>query len=904
MRDTILKIAKCKDGAAFYKKFPTEESFMKVHGKEFKLAQAGLSDIGGMFSNGFTKGDIKGSSFGSIDKGGQLLGNVIQGIQGIIDEKQIRKQTQQTRAVSDVALQAARTRPEEYERQYVRPEDIENTGEEFFPIYGVGTNPIAQNGMQTVSKTDQHPHYIQKKGGQVQNTYEPYTIYDDLEYPTKQSGGSAYDQINKGVSAITDPFYGNSAGKDLGGTLGGAVGSIFGPAGNLIGTQVGKLAGWALDGNPRKIKKNQAATQRNIQGMNAINFGENMHQQYSAVAQEGLELYQDGADLEGQLQTHWGGEAETVSQNPYLPQGGQTVEFKGDMHNGSNIPGQSGIGITYGNSPVEVEGGETATVLEDNNGQENLTIYGNLKIPKGMLDDPDAKNKKFKNYIKDISDKEEKANKAVEKNLLEIDKINPITSFDKLKLSSHKANVLGNKMKLKDFADKKQDAANLQKAINDTAQEFGIVADDLARGNIKIDKGVFTPSNKTAQMGADLPVYNTAQYGKNLPPVAVDDYETIKALYEKAEASGNSADALEFQKTYHKLAPEYAQAIIASKPLTKYGKTHKLAKNLSSNEDGIFGERTKQYMAALRGKQSMSPVSEIIPRGMSNAPEAPGIPEYYHPENVKEEEDPNYLRAINSILPMFRPTDQSDFDNNQVMGEMFALSHNQVEGVQAQGYKPQLDVPYDISLQDQLNTITSQTRAGQRLAGYNPAAQSVMAGAAYDASTKVLGEQFRLNQAKKDQVYTGNRALLNDAQLKNLQIYDQQANRQSIARSNTKEAAQLALNSISDKYAKHKLENSRLGQYENLYNYRYGHNGRLQNMNELAEFDTNYDGNSSKDSTAEQIVKYQAALKKLQSTYKKESGRASAEDIVDGQNGRNVYRPITKMPLVKQLKHY
>ena len=164
------------------------------------------------------------------------------------------------------------------------------------------------------------------------------------------------------------------------------------------------------------------------------------------------------------------------------------------------------------------------------------------------------------------------------------------------------------------------------------------------------------------------------------------------------------------------------------------------------------------------------------------------------------------------------------------------MSNNQLEPVPAQGYRPQLDVPYDISYQDQLNEITSQQRAAQRTAGYNPAAQAMIAGQAYGPKSGVLAEQFRANQAKKDQVYSQNRATMNDAQLKNLAIYDQQYGRQAQAKANTKEATQLALNSMSDKYAKNKLENRQLGIYENLYKYRFDENGRAMNMNPLVDW--------------------------------------------------------------------
>jgi hypothetical protein len=103
----------------------------------------------------------------------------------------------------------------------------------------------------------------------------------------------------------------------------------------------------------------------------------------------------------------------------------------------------------------------------------------------------------------------------------------------------------------------------------------------------------------------------------------------------------------------------------------------------------------------------------------------------------------------------------------------------------------------------------------------------------YQANSKVLAEQFRANQAMKDQVYTGNRNTLNQAKLANLGILDKQYERQAEALSNTKATAQAAINSISDKMAKNKLENRTLGIYENLYKYRYDNKGRAINMNPL-----------------------------------------------------------------------
>jgi hypothetical protein len=199
-----------------------------------------------------------------------------------------------------------------------------------------------------------------------------------------------------------------------------------------------------------------------------------------------------------------------------------------------------------------------------------------------------------------------------------------------------------------------------------------------------------------------------------------------------------------------------------------------------------------------------------------------------------------WVDILGQVLPFFRPTDQEGLDPRQLSGEMYSLTNNLVDPVQAQTYQPELSSPYDISLQDQMNEITAQTRAAQRMAQGNPEAQAMIASGAYDAINKVKGEEFRANQAMKDKVYGENRNTLNDAKIKNLAIYDQQYQRQSQAVSNTKEATQAALNSIADKYGKNKLENRTLGIYENLYNYRYDNAGRAINMNAPQQFNMPY----------------------------------------------------------------
>jgi hypothetical protein len=149
-----------------------------------------------------------------------------------------------------------------------------------------------------------------------------------------------------------------------------------------------------------------------------------------------------------------------------------------------------------------------------------------------------------------------------------------------------------------------------------------------------------------------------------------------------------------------------------------------------------------------------------------------------------------------------------------------------------------LETPYNISLNDQLNAIDSQSRLIMRQVGNNPSVLANIAGQTLEAKNKVLGEENRINQATAMGAYDRNRNKLDDAQKINLQILDQQYVRQAQAKSNTKAQTQAALNSISAKVAQQRASNRKLGVMENLYNFRFSPSGRAINYNGLAQFDT------------------------------------------------------------------
>ena len=925
MKAKMLKLAGVKSEAEFYKKFPTEEAFMKVHSKHLKKAQfgdempllknytnysdyendyknwqtqsgmtpeGGIDQVGAILGQGKpaakTKpaGGSKSKLTGLIDKAAPGAIDVIQGIGMLRGQKQALKSAEQMQALSDITLQATRLIPEQRERRYLRPEDNINTGEPFFPIYGVGTNPLAKNGTE------------------IANTFAPNTIYDDLGYEplhdserVKQfftggkmkkaadgdwlAGTDIHNLAGKGLgdkaTGMLTNFMGESAGGKIGSGVGKAAGTIFGgPVGGMIGQFAGTAIGGLIDRSPQKIKRAQDATNRNIMASSLNQGFRGAQKQYTSFMEDGgnvnpqiiskfgnysledllaadstMDTLRVGGHLKeytaptaeamsterpmleqgGELAIHWGGDAEPISQNPYLPDGGETIMFRGQSHDDSDGQGNTGIGITYGQSPVEVERGEPAVKLRDGGNSESLVVFGNLKVPNSFVPilGEEAKGKKFKNYVADLSKKENKQNKIIDKSSKGLENLDMNSPFDKLTLGSYKANIMGANMKLKDIAQKKMDAGELQNAMNTMMEYEGLEAGD--DGMIKAKKGAKIPK---------------ADIGANLPPVSDDDYRYLRNLYE-AGLKGKKADKQKFQKEYHRIAKPYAEEILAKETPTQYAKDKGYSNtDVRGNEEGLYGPRTDAYMAALKTgyNRGMGQI-QTVPTGSTEI-KAPTTLTRTKASDLKpatkattaDNNKFDWMNLVNQTLPYLRPTDAERLDANQLAGEMFALSQNQLEPVQAQLFQPELNVPYDISLQDIINENQADFRSQQRMVGYNPAAQGILNAQKYAANQKVLGEQFRMNQAQKQQVYNENRALLNQARLQNLGILDTQYQRQAAAKSATKATTQAALNSIADKYAKNRLEGRTLQAYENLYNYRFDPSMRTVNMNPLVDFES------------------------------------------------------------------
>jgi hypothetical protein len=191
-----------------------------------------------------------------------------------------------------------------------------------------------------------------------------------------------------------------------------------------------------------------------------------------------------------------------------------------------------------------------------------------------------------------------------------------------------------------------------------------------------------------------------------------------------------------------------------------------------------------------------------------------------------------------------------------------------------------LDTPMDISLNDQLNAIDSQSRAAIRAAGSNPAAQAMIMAQSLEAKNKVLGEQTRINTANKMQTYDKNRAILNDAQLKNLQILDQQYVRQAQAKTNTREQTLSALSSIAAKTAQQRAANRKLAVMENMYGFRFSPSGRVYNVNAPAQFNLSGRGTG----TSQSGITTDASGNTLYPIYNPKTGKVKGYSVAQGSS--------------------
>jgi len=868
------------------------------------------SDIGGTAPTSKKGFDFKGLA----GKVAPQLGTLIGAYDDIQQGKKDLAKSQMYGKVSDLTLQAATSRPEQAKRRYVRPED--QLMQNFKPL-GSGTNYLAAaNGTM-----------IGGNPTEIQNMYDtPNTMYTDLGYEPLTDENQVKNfkkggKMNKAAGGVNlDPFA--SIGGSLGGALGSATGkgtgrggpgstigsALGGIAGSFIpipgvGTFLGSTVGGFLGGlyDSQGQNEAQAAQDKLDQNLQASAFQsgtQNLQTQNKAFMEDGgyvshdwqpqviatfgehklsdllkpphdadmlragghLSYYtppsaeamytgraEDGVQMAmgGDLQVGRGS-ADTMSYNPYLPGDGETVMFRGPSHDDGGMP------ISFGQNGVEVEGGEPAIIMEDGGKQENLVVYGNMRIPDygvNEINDPKAKGKKFKHYIADLSKQEAKINKSVEKGVELVNNNDSSDPFDQLAFNSGKAMMMGGDLKLRTIAERKMDAAAVQNAILDTAEEYGLESDSLARGNMKQAKfggkfsagDMFKPGGKKSKAPkSKAPISDLQSFIQNIP---------FKERNEMAKTMG----VKNFRGTAYQNKLLLDKTSERASPPVNYAKT--LTPRLSSSS----------------AIQPITAMNKSIASGAYKA----------SPTSRSGDDDNDWMNlaaiGLTSALGQIRPSNAEFLDPAQLAPEMMSLATNQLEPVQAQTFQPLLSAPTSYSLQDQLNEITSASRAAEKMAAYNPEAAGMIAAQAYGAKNKVLGEQFRMNQAEQQRVAEQNRNILNDAQLKNLAIFDTQYQRQEQAKSATKQQAIEAMKSIADKTAKNKLENRQLGVMENMYNYRFNKSGQAYNLNGPQFFNMQGALSKNSDKLAEGYEDY----------YNKAGQRIGTRKSKDSDTGRN-----------------
>ena len=917
--------------------------------------------------------------------------DIIGGIGMIKQQKNALKQAKQDKALTDVFRQAAFSSPVEIEkRQYIRPEDYIYQPEQMFPSYGVGTNVLAQDGAMIGGNPTEIQNTFAPDTIYTDMGYEPLNDSDRLKAyyyggkMTKAAGGFSA-ALNDGgfgefmtekggediLANLTSRTYGKrgpSAGNKIGAGVLGGIGTAFGgPVGGMIGKALGSVVGGLFDKTGKKIDALEGQSNQNVSDIMYSKAGVGLQNQYQSYMEDGgyvshdwtpqviatfgeyklkdllqppndADMLRAGGHLRsytppseramytgrdkfamgGDLRVHRG-EAETMSYNPYLPDGGETIMFRGPSHDDGGMP------IEYGSSPVEVEGGEPAVKLQDGtSGDSSLVVYGNLVNPKT--------GKKFKRDAAEISKNEAKQNKKIDKASTGLDNLNVNSSFDKLGLDTYNAIITGANMKLKQYAEDKMDLAALQSAINDTAEEYSLIADDLAKGRVKPD----TSKDATAKYGTSLPKAQDGIIAKKFAATKAETEAALKALYpgKKVElkygsedrpiagggnkpsqrglkGSGASKtdvsvhniggakdfliyvdgkvvnDASVYKKTLHPAAQKqglfsigdwdpghisvvkegvgnpFASAI-QQYPELKNSQTYKdtvafLEKQVNNKQASAGELRAYSQLTgkSVKGTPAYTPnYASIAKEENAPAQEWQDIPPFYVPPapNIPPTTDttttskpggatppkltPPYEGIINTLLPYLRPSDAEALDKQQLIPEMYAMISNDLEPVYAQKYNPRLISPQDYSFQDRLNETTAAFENAKRQSAGDPSALAAIAAQESQIKSGILGEQFRTNQAGRTSVYNQNINTMNDADLRNIDILDRQYVRQAQAKSNTKATTQAALNSITDKYAKNKLDNRTLATYENLYNYRYDPSFRAQNMNPLAKFNT------------------------------------------------------------------
>jgi hypothetical protein len=987
MKAQILKIAGVKSEKEFYKKYPSEAAFMKVHGKAFKKAQTGTAiskaqnwgaltpggsndwqNQGGLPSNNAGAGNDQGNYIWLNDEqvanqGGMYDGysnpenapgqkgpgfdvpgamnfanNMVKAGEGIKAAQDQTKLMETWANVSDVQKDAAISnaftpkQPNEYYR-VDDPRFIQNANA-MYNAKGRGTDVFnVQNGGR-----------IGGNPTEIQNTYDGGNdIYTDLEDPNEvkayQGGG--------GLGGDSKPFLGGSAfgkgglfGGDTGGGnwLAGAMGgnSSWANAASMIPGPVGMgltMAAQMFDPNPGKQTNAQNRMNSNNSFIDRINASDQFHSLYSANTQNGGDIvtYEDGGYLNpeynpqvitmfgdhnaddfadyahkfragghlkeytppseramqtyenggkissyamgGKIQSHWGGNVEDESYNPYMPGSGITSIINGASHQ------NGGVGISYGNdsqngyeqmaanganmgAQIEAEDGESMIEMAEGGeidpqtGEEETkaVVIGNIPAKYDVLslisDNQDLlgylkkkgnDGRTMKSLFAQLTKEEIAATKAKEK-ASKIANNADNTTIGKLDLQTAKIIEDAGDANLQAIANTKIGFAESQDVLHKIKSKiskglgYNISAEDLGRGKITKDRDPITrdaPLDDVAKSGANLrKAQNDGELSGN---ITQEEYDLFQKEYNESKATGKKSSPLnlKYQRHYNKVFPKEALAAIqkttAEKGLSNKAKQMGLTKEdiasgkdldriLQSNEDNFYGPITEQYNAVINSNFKKTPDAPELktttlggtPTTTTDQTTKPGI-------DVVPLKKNNTLNAMNMIASMFQNRNFPPMDPRQNAGEYVALAQNTPRPVPMQKPTVELDPIYRMNYNDVRGSNTAAFRDMLRQNQGNPAADALAFAKFAQQNQTIGGEEFRTNQGIEQQVYGGNRAKVAANQDKALALNANQANLQSIADSKGREITQKAIASMSDKAMKYTADKNKYLINRNLF---------------------------------------------------------------------------------------
>jgi hypothetical protein len=529
---------------------------------------AGLGDIGNMASAGIG-----------------AIGAVMDLDERLKQERNAEDKSKQSLLSTGVGLQASVATANEAKKykpklnKFNHPEQFVTTGENLYPVGGVGSNPISKTGGK----------YKAQDGGTFNGEYMPLVnpnqqkqfsqggylkSENGFDISNLQWGAGEYSGMANGITNKLNGPDGTSASGQFAGEALGTIGNKLLPGvGGAIGEFVGENIFNDIGGRVARTRRNDAGAQSNIQAIQNNAGAASLHSGNVATRNgQTFKSYRSGGNMRGDyvspnpsaldtmkmggnLKTLWGGEAETVAYNPYS--GGESIMFKGNSHETRDTKtAETGIGIAYGDGAmiepegniaengmsssvqkIEVEGGEPA--FESN---DELKIIGDMFVMKELLpliDDDRVEGKKMKHFVgKDIHGDEIKANKL----LINSSKLaNDSDSSDLLSIKTAETNKEAAEMIQKKAARTKETLANVQEIQNDLFNYLGADANKFIKTGKLVKDPMRDYNSSLSEMsknGKIVKAQTGPPTGKSLKLNTLPDDEKVYKSAAEAEKDG------------------------------------------------------------------------------------------------------------------------------------------------------------------------------------------------------------------------------------------------------------------------------------------------------------------------------------------------------------------------------